>query len=295
VIRQEDTVSAADTVQIFNELHPWENYCHAGEDFACGDVILPKGTRLCGNALGVLSSAGLYREDTDLAVYRKVRAAVFCTGDELVPNSVRPLPKGKIYSGNEALLVSRLEDLGIEVSSCMGFFGDDPQALAASVKEALASADTVITTGGVSVGARDILHETLDLLEAERVFWRVMIKPGTPLMFSLWNGKPILSLSGNPFAASATFELFARPMLARLSGSDDLLPLCASAVLSDPFPKYGKVPRYVRAVFRDGHVTLPKGHSSGSLSSSVNTNCLAELLPRDHPFEKGETVKVILL
>ena len=295
VIRQENTDEGTDTVRIFLELRPWENYCYAGEDFRTGEVILPAGTRLTGSALGILASAGLYRDDAELRVYRTVRCALLCTGDELVGNSVRPLPQGMIYSSNGALLASRLQQLGIELTLCRGAIADDAAALADAIRAAAQDADVIITTGGVSVGAKDILHETLPLLGADRIFWQVRLKPGSPLMFSLYEGKPILSLSGNPFAAGATFELFARPMLAKMAGTEDLLPLVFPAVLGTPFKKHGRGRRFVRAYFRNGHVTLPAGHSSGQLASSVGTNCLAELPPGDRPFVEGDTVRVYLL
>ena len=295
VIRQEDTDYGAETVQIYLELGAHDNYCDPGEDFCAGSVIIPAGTRLSGNALGVLASAGLHREDVHLTVYRTVRCALICTGDELVPNAVRPLPPGKIYSSNEAVIVSRLRELGIEVTQVRGGFHDDPEALAAAIREAFSKADAVLTTGGVSVGAKDILHETLPLLGAERVFWQARLKPGSPLMFSLCGGKPLLSLSGNPFAASATFELFARPMLSRLTGTDDLLPRMAFAELETPFKKFGRGRRFVRAALRDGRVTLPQGHSSGQLCSSVGTNCLAEIPPADAPLPAGSMVRVWIL
>lgn len=295
VIRQEDTDGGAAEVAISKSLRHFENYCFAGEDFKCGDTLLPSGTRLTGNAMGVLAAAGLIREDEILTVYKPIRCAVLCTGDELVPNSVRPLPKGKIYSSNEAVLAARLSELGIEITTIRGEFTDEPEALAAAIREAMETSDAVITTGGVSVGAKDILHETLPLLEADRLFWRVKLKPGTPLMFSLYQGKPILSLSGNPFAASATFELFARPMLAALSGCGDLQMQIVSAPLATPFEKFGKGRRFVRAILQDGKVILPQGHSSGQLASSVGTNCLAEIPPADAPFAVGDTVKVWIL
>ena len=295
VLRQEDTDLGTETVRIYKALKPNDNYCFAGEDFRRGDVLLSAGTRLIGNAMGILASAGLLRGDETLLVRPRLRAALLCTGDELVPNSVRPLPRGKIYSSNEAVLASRLTELGVELTSVRGAFGDDGAALAAAIRTAAASADLIITTGGVSVGAKDILHETLPLLGAERVFAGVQLKPGSPLMFSLLSGKPILSLSGNPFAASATFELFGRPLLAALEGSEDVLPQVFPAVLDTPFGKYGKARRFVRGVFRNGHVTLPEGHSSGQLRSAAGTNCLAEIVPADAPLAAGSAVRVWLL
>ena len=114
-------------------------------------------------------------------------------------------------------------------------------------------------------------------------------------MFSLVGDVPVLSLSGNPFAASATFELYGRVLLARCAGCGDLLPLRTEAVLDTPFLKFGKGRRFVRGVFRDGRVVLPQGHSSGQLASAVGTNCLAEIPPSDRPLDAGTKVQVLLL
>ena len=295
VIRQEDTDLGAERVKIYKALSAWDNYCKIGDDFLKGDKLLPAGTKLNGNALGVLASAGLHRDDERLTVYKRVRCAVLCTGDELVPNAVRPLPPGKIYSSNEAVLSSRLSELGMELIVVRGEFTDDPAALAAAIREAAGTADVIFTTGGVSVGAKDILHETLPLLNADRVFWQVCLKPGSPMMFSIYNGKPLLSLSGNPFAASATFELFGRVLLSVRSGDASLRAQVVTAELDTPFEKFGRGRRFVRSVFRDGHVTIPQGHSSGQLASAVGTNCLAEIPPADAPLRAGSTVRVWLL
>ena len=295
VIRQEDTDGGKDAVQIYQSLQPYDNYCSAGCDFKAGDLLLPAGTRLTGNALGVLASAGLFREEVMLPVYHKVRCAVICTGDELVPNDTRPLPPGKIYSSNAAVLASRLAELGVELTSLLPLFSDSADALADAIYEAAENADVIITTGGVSVGAKDILHETLPLLFADRIFWQVKLKPGSPVMFSLYRERPLLSLSGNPFAASATFELFARPLLAKLSGCADLNSVITEGVLAEDFTKPGKGRRFVRAVFRNGVVNIPHGHSSGQLASAVGTNCLAEIPPISEPLKKESRVKVWLL
>ena len=128
------------------------------------------------------------------------------------------------------------------------------------------------------------------------MFWRVLLKPGTPLMYSIYEGTPILSLSGNPFAAAATFELLARPLLAALADKPALLPLRVRAELTTPFPKKSGVRRFVRGILGpDGRVTLPKGHSSGELRSTIGTNCLVELEAGRGPVEAGETVTVHII
>lgn len=295
VIRQEDTDLGGDVVELYASLKPWDNYCFQGEDYKTGDVLLPAGSYLGGAGMGVLSSAGLYG-DKLVAVRRTPRVALLCTGDELVTGEVSPLPKGKIYSSNQVFLQSRLIELGMEVVSTPVQWADEPQSVAEAIRAMAENADLILTTGGVSVGAKDILHQVLPLLEAERVFWRVLLKPGTPLMYSLYRGTPILSLSGNPFAAAATFELLARPLLAALAGKPALLPLKARAELVTPFPKKSGMRRFVRGILgADGRVTLPKGHSSGELRSTIGTNCLVELEAGRGPVAAGETVTVHII
>ena len=114
-------------------------------------------------------------------------------------------------------------------------------------------------------------------------------------MFSLYRERPLLSLSGNPFAASATFELFARPLLAKRAGCTDLKPVVTEGVLAEEFRKNGCSRRFVRAVFQNGVVTIPQGHSSGQLASAVGTNCLAEIPLISEPLPKESRVKVWLL
>ena len=199
VLRQEDT-DLGNPVRIYASLPPYKNYVYQGEDYRTGSLLLPAGTRLDAAALGVLASAGL----TEVAVRRRPKVGLLTTGDEVV-EAGQPLPPGKIYGSNGALLTARLTELGIP--SLCRHAADSPAAVAKAMEGMLADCDLLITTGGVSVGDKDIFHQALPLLGAERVFWKVDLKPGTPAMFSRYKGKPILSLSGNPFAAFTTFEL----------------------------------------------------------------------------------------
>ena len=291
VLMQEKTDMGHPTVEIYQSLRPWDNYCYAGEDYRAGDTLLPAGTRIDAAAVGVLASAGICR---DIPVLRRPSVAVLSTGDEVVPPECHPLPAGKIYGSNAHLIWARLKDLGLgEVH--FEQIGDDPAAVAAAMARLLEQYDALITTGGVSVGDKDIFHEALPLLGADRLFWKVLLKPGTPAMFSLWQGKPILSLSGNPFAAAATFELMGRPLLAALSGEDHLLPRVRQAVLDTPFGKKSPGRRFLRGTWADGHITLPGEHSSGLLSSLVGCNCLVDIPAGSGALEAGQTVTAHLL
>ena len=288
VIRQEDTARCADQVSAFHPLRPFENYCFRGEDFAAGQVLLPAGTRIDAAAVGVLASAGL----CTVPVRRRPSVCVLCTGDEVVCPETKPLPPGKIYGANGPLLIARLAELGMVHTVC-DLLPDDPEAVAQALRQRGTAWDLVITTGGVSVGDKDIFHAALPLAGAEQIFWRVKLKPGTPAMFSRLNGTPVLSLSGNPFAAAATFELLARPILAALSGE----PLEAEreeAVLDTPFEKAGGYRRFLRGSYEKGHVFLPGGHSSGQLASLAGCNCLVEVPENSPPLPAGAKVTIRL-
>ena len=285
VVPQEDT-DRGDPVSVFVSLKPFQNYVYQGEDYRKGTLLLEKGTRLDAAALGVLAGAGI----TEVEVYRRPRVGLLTTGDEVVSPGT-PLPAGKIYGSNQMLLAARLAELGFETETAHR--GDDPAAVAEAMRELLETCDVLLTTGGVSVGDKDIFHQALPLLGAERIFWRVNLKPGTPAMYSVYEGKPILSLSGNPFAAFTTFELLARPLLAALSGEEG--PRWGEGVLDTPFPKASPRRRFIRGRYENGHITLPEGHSSGMLASLVGCNCLAELPAGSPPAEAGTRVRILLL
>lgn len=295
VIRHEDTDNGRELVSIYTALSPWSNYCRAGEDFKAGNELLPAGTRLNHVAMGVLAAAGLDREDEFVTVYRKLKCAVFCTGDELVPSTVRPLPPGKIYSSNEAVLKAGLAELGMEILPTDGQCVDEPEALIRLIEKAADAADVIFTTGGISAGDKDFLHEALPRLGAERIFKGVRLKPGSPIMFSVYKGVPILSLSGNPFAAYATFALFGRQLLAAMSGAEDLPAQVFTATLGSGFPKSSKGRRFIRGCFKNGTVTVPEGHSSGQLGSAAGTNCLVDIPAGSGPLNAGDAVTVHLL
>ena len=290
VLRQEDTDQGDPVVSIYKPLRPCENYVNRGEDYRSGTVLLPAGTRLDAAAVGLLSSAGVCQ----VPVRHRPRGFVLSTGDEVVYPHVHPLPPGKIYGSNLNLLLARLSELGIPETGGE-HAGDDPQAVAETMERLLGCCDALITTGGVSVGDKDIFHQALPLLGAETVFWRLNVKPGTPALYSTRRGKPILSLSGNPFAAAATFELLARPMLCALSGEERLLPQRRSARLDTAFSKASPCRRFLRGRWQDGRVSLPEGHSSGQLASLVGCNCLVDLPAGTGPLEPGRLVEVLLL
>ncbi len=290
IIRQELTDYGEDTVNIYKSLQPFENYCFKGEDFKKGDILIKKDEKLSYVDIGVLASTGR----TYVSVYTKPRVAVLVTGDELIYPG-EPLLKGKIYNSNLYLIASRLKSLSINPIYIQQV-GDDCRELEQKLIESASIADLVITTGGVSVGQKDIIHDVLTNIGADFKFWRINIKPGTPAMFSIFNNTPILSLSGNPFAAVTTFELLARPILAKLSHDTSLMTTETTALMENDFPKKSTNIRFIRARLKDNKVTIPENkHSSGILASMKHCNCLVEIEAGNNGLKKGDCVKVIIL
>ena len=167
--------------------------------------------------------------------------------------------------------------------------------MCAYINKIIGHVDCVITVGALSVGIKDIMHEVIDQLGAEKVFKRVRLKPGSPISLAMLKDKPILSLSGNPFAALATFEVLARPMLASLRRDDSLRMVRMTGVMATEFKKKSKTRRFLRASFEEGRVYLKGGNSSGILSSMAGCNCLLDIPAGSEGLEPGETVELLLL
>lgn len=290
VIRQEATDYGTETVAIYQSLKAYENYCYSGEDFKKGTKLIAAGEKLNFVHIGLLASMGF----TTVSVYRKPRIALLVTGEELfVPGLL--LEQGKIYNSNLFLLAARLKELSI-TPVYLQQTGDDADVVAEKVRQALAVSDAVITTGGVSVGEKDIFHEVLPKLGVDRKFWKVNLKPGTPAMFSTLENKPILNLSGNPFAALATFELLARPMLGKISRDTSMFTSETTGIMDSDFPKKSKGKRFIRAIYDEGRVKLPAGgHASGMVASLKGCNCMVEIEAGNPGMKKGDQAKVILL
>ena len=275
-IFQEDTDYGEETVEIYREVKQWDNYCFAGEDFKKGTTLLKKGTHIGYVEAAVLAGMGAAK----VPVYRRPKVVLLTTGDEVVEPG-NPLPAGKIYNSNMTMLSARMMELGIE-PFYMEAVKDNPQVMAEKIKEIAEQAYIIITTGGVSVGKKDIMHESIRLIDAERIFWRVNMKPGMPTLFSVYEnasgGKvPVISLSGNPFGVAVTIELLIRPALEKMMQNPAIGLKEVTGVMADDFMKGIKGRRFIRAYWENGRFHLPNGlHSNGVLSSMAGCNCLID-------------------
>ena len=290
VVRQEDVREDGERIHVSFTSEPYENYCYAGEDIKKGTVLIHRGQRIRASHLAVLASEG----NGDVLVHRRVRVAVASTGDELLQPG-EPLRPGKIYNSNLYLLAGRLKELGAEVT-VLGSVSDDIEKAAEVIASYADKVDLFLTSGGVSVGKKDIMHGVVPALGAERLFWRVCMKPGAPAI-AYTRGKMLgIALSGNPFAAFATFELMAKPALLRLAGQTDVLPARRRAVLADAFPKACLGRRFLRArVEADGRISLPDQHESGSLFSAAGCDAFVDVPAGTKPLAAGTEVEIVIL
>lgn len=290
VIRQEDTDCGEETVRVFQPLSAHDNICPRGEDLRAGFPLLSRGQVLTSAHVGVLAGQGIQ----EVPVFPRPRIGLLATGSELTPPG-QPLAPGKIHDSNQYYLSARLTELGM-LPVWGQRRGDDPAILTDSVAELLDTCGGVITTGGVSVGLRDYMPQVCRRLGARELFHGVAVKPGAPVLAMVSRGKPVICLSGNPFAAAATLELLARPMLWRMAGRRDWALPRASGVLETAFPKASPGRRLVRASIRNGAVSIPAGsHVSGSLSTLMDCNCLVDIPAGSPPLSPGTQVEVVLL
>ncbi|MBO4881116.1 MAG: molybdopterin molybdotransferase MoeA [Firmicutes bacterium] len=270
-------------VLIFKAVGHHQNYVFAGEDFLKGAVLCRKGQRIDAALAGCLSAAGV----TEVTVCARPAVYVLSTGSEIC----RPgecLSEGKIYDSNAVYLTSRLKELGFFCEA--GWAADDAAQLKDAILSRLEQYPLILTTGGVSVGDLDLMPEVMAELGAEVLFHGVSLKPGSPLMLAKLGGSYILCLSGNPYAAAATFELFARPLLSALTGEDfRMKALCAP--LAEDFPKTSPGPRYVRANLKDGKLYVPQSHSSGQLLTLSGCDHLLKIPAGSKPLPAGTVVE----
>ena len=289
-VRQEDTDYGEDVVKIYSPVKQWQNYCYQGEDFKNGTVLLTKGTKIGFIEAGILASMGKIK----ILVYRRAKVAILTTGDEVIEPG-KPLIPGKIYDCNQSLLAARIEEFGadlVEVTS----IEDRPQAMTEAIWRIAASVDLIVTTGAVSVGKKDIMHEALEKAEAKRIFWHIQMKPGMPTLFSVYQDTPIISLSGNPFGVAVSVDLLIRPVLQKMMQDETLKTTRKKCVLKNDFCKKIRGRRYIRAMAEGDTVTIPSGlHSNGVLSTMAGCNCLIEMQEGKSGTKAGELAEVILL
>lgn len=291
VIMQEAVHKTAEGIRIGAGHRPGENVRLPGEDLRAGALVLRRGRRLNSADLGLLASLGI----SELDVIRRPVVAFFSTGDEL-KGLGQPLAEGEIYDSNRYTLHAMLQRLNVQIVD-MGVVQDQPQAVEEAFRTAAARADVVITTGGVSVGTADYIKHTLEKL-GHVGFWRIAMKPGRPLAFGQLGNALFFGLPGNPVSVMATFTLFARIAIQRLSGETPQPMLRLRAVTQNRLRKLPGRTDYQRGILRQddqGRLVVETTGLQGShvLSSMSRANCFI-VIPRDcGDVEAGTEVEVI--
>jgi molybdopterin molybdotransferase len=291
-----DTVFMQEDVQIADDgqvvlpagLRPGANVRPAGEDIAAGHAALAAGLRLRPQDVALAAAFGL----THLDVVRRIRVAVFSTGDELVSPGGKRTP-AQLFDSNRFMLMAMLTRLGCDVSD-LGILRDERTSLAGALQQVAGRHDLILTTGGVSTGEEDHVRAAVESV-GKLVLWRMAIKPGRPVAMGVVDGTPLIGLPGNPVASFVTFVHVVRPTVLALSGAmqEKLVPMPVHA----GFTYRKKIARreYVRVSLHtaaDGGLEAVKfpREGAGLLSSLADTDGLVELGEDVTQVEPGQTV-----
>jgi molybdopterin molybdotransferase len=259
-----------------------------GEDVRSGSVVLPAGSRLTPQALGLAATVGA----AALQVARRPRVALFSTGDELAMPG-EPLQPGAIYNSNRFTLRAAIQALGCDCTD-LGIVPDRLDATRDALRRAAQASDLIVTSGGVSVGEEDHLRPAVQA-EGRIELWQIAIKPGKPLAFGeVWradgSSAHIVGLPGNPVSSFITFLLMVRPLLLRLQGATVLAPARTPMRADFDWPRPDKRREFLR-VRRNaaGGLDLFANQSSGVLTSAVWADGVVDN-PSGHAVHSGDTV-----
>lgn len=294
VVPQELTSLDGETVRVQASVAAGAYTIPAGEDAAAGEVVLRAGTWLGPGQLAMLAALGVARP----AVRRAPRVAMAATGDEVVPVEVAEPAPGQVRNSNAYVVGAQVRQWGGTVR-LWGIVPDDPQAMARTAQAMAQEADALVFTGGMSVGAKDLVRPVLEQLGVRWVVHRVAIRPGRPFAFGVWEGRPVFGLPGTPGGAMVAAELFVRPLLAAWLGRSWEPPEC-SAVLTRPLRMTPGRLRLARGYLRPGpsgelEVTPVSRQSSNSVRSLADANALIFVPPEVERLEAGARVRVRLL
>ena len=292
VVMQEQCAADGDAVLVNHVPQPGEWVRRRGEDIRAGSDILPAGTRLSPQACGLAASVGLKA----LPVTRRLRVAVFFTGDELAMPG-EPLKPGAIYNSNRFMLRGLIEGLGCALTD-FGIVRDTLDETRATLRAAARDHDLIITTGGVSVGEEDHVRPAVEL-EGEIRLWQIAMKPGKPLAYGrVRRGESgtmadFIGLPGNPVSSFVTFLLFVRPFILKRQGAVALAPVALSVPADFDWPKPDRRREFLRSRLNAaGRAELFPNQSSGVLTSTVWGDGLVDN-PPSTPIKRGESVRFV--
>lgn len=290
ILIREATERDGDRLSFFGPVKIGQHVRQAGEDIAAGAVVLSAGALLRPQELGLLASLG----QQSVTVYRKLRVAVFSTGDEVVAQG-QVLPENCIYDTNRFSLQGLLTRLGCHVID-LGIIQDNQEVMQHTLSQAAIDADMVISSGGVSMGQADFIRDALEA--AGRIsFWRIAMRPGRPLAFGKLGATPFFGLPGNPVAVMVTFLQFVQPALRKMMGQISWKPMRMTAIAQEQFKSRKDRTDYSRGIYsvdEQGQLVVRStgAQGSGILTSMVQANCLIEICDEFDQIEVGQPVLI---
>jgi molybdopterin molybdotransferase len=294
VVMVENTSGWGEEFELKKVPAPGSNLRAAGEDTRRGDIILPEGTEIGSPEIALAATQGYGA----LPVYRRPRVVVLSTGTELVEPGTRDLEPGEIFDSNSYALVAAAREAGAEARRLYAA-SDEADTLRSAIEEALETADVVVTSGGVSVGEKDLVKSTMLDLGVEQVFWGVKFKPGKPLFYGTRGETRLFGLPGNPVSAVVCFDLFVRPALMRMTGrTDKNRPRITVYFERQIFNKFGRLHAMRVSLQRTDKGWLAESvgaQGSGLVSSLTKADALALIGPASDGIPPGEPIEAIVL
>ena len=293
VVMLEQTVERESTFTIRKPFKTLENVSVQGEDSKKGELLIPSGSFIHPGTIALLATFGYAK----VKVRKKPVVGLLCTGTELL-DTEDDLQPGKIRNSNGPMIEAQLKRRGIECTY-YGILPDDLESSYQLIKTALEETDCVITTGGVSVGDFDHIPEIYHRLQAEVLFNKVAMRPGSVTSAAYVNGKLLFGLSGNPSACFTGYELFAKPAIEKMMLNNSPYTTHTKAKLSEDFLKPNPFTRFVRSIYKfegDETIITPAGfNKSNAVSSIARGNALMVLPGGTRNFVAGDLVDVLLL
>jgi molybdopterin molybdotransferase len=294
VVMVENTSGWGEEFELKKAASRGQNVRRGGEDVREGNVILREGTEIGPPEIALAATQGHGR----LPVHRRPRVVVLSTGTELVEPGARDLERGEIYDSNSFAVISQAQEAGAAASR-ISAASDDAEVLRNAVKETLERADVVVTSGGVSVGEKDLVKGTMLELGVEQVFWGVRFKPGKPLFFGVRDSVRLFGLPGNPVSAMVCFELFVRPALMKMMGREDTkrprIEVYFEESVKNHFGRMHAMRVRLKRTKRGWLARSVGAQGSGLISSLNRADALALIGPESGGVRAGEPVEAILL
>ncbi|MBQ3392840.1 MAG: molybdopterin molybdotransferase MoeA [Lachnospiraceae bacterium] len=295
VCMYEKTEFSDTEVRIFKPFRAGDNIVCAGEDIRAGSVLVKAGSKVDAGTAGVLASQGI----AGIKVYRRPVIGIISTGSELTEIGEKR-ENGKIYNSNRYTFTCEASRAG-GIPLYMGAVPDDPGAICSLLERALSICDTVILTGGVSVGDYDYTARAMEMAGIRILVNGVSMKPGMACTYGIRDGKLVCGLSGNPASSLTNYYMVALPAIRRLAGISltECRPREIPVILEEGYPKASPGTRFLRGRLdlTDGKVRMHIARDQGNvvLSSSIGIDVMAMVPAGSGPVEPGTALRGFLM